>query len=441
MQLKTWVSGAVLLAAAGIGGYFWQQQAEAPATAVQNGTSQGAGQPAGSPQAGGPQAGGPQAGGPKAGQRPGGGGEGRGPRRPGGPGGAGGNPWNAAVPVRVIEAQTTDLKVQFKTIGTATALNTVLVQPRVGGPLLQLHFTEGQKVEAGQLLAEIDPAPYQVKLAQAEGQLQQNVAQLKNAELDLALYETLKSQNSISRQQYNTQQALVNQLKGSMKSNQAQIDAAKLELSYTRILAPISGKTGLRKVDAGNLVQANSAEGLVSITQSAPIFVVFSIPESQLQSLRLAVRDLQMQQQNQQKKLVVEAWDRSDKQLLATGELTTLDNQIDPATGTLKLKAQFANSDDSLFPNQFVNVRLNIAEQAGAVTIPQDAVQYGADGTYIYVVENNKAQLKMLELGVVDNGQVEVRKGLAAGDQIVMEGLDRLRPGRDVTVVQSSKQD
>lgn len=431
MQLKTWVSGAVLLAAAGIGGYFWQQQAEAPATAVQNGTSQGAGQPAGSPQAGGP----------KAGQRPGGGGEGRGPRRPGGPGGAGGNPWNAAVPVRVIEAQTTDLKVQFKTIGTATALNTVLVQPRVGGPLLQLHFTEGQKVEAGQLLAEIDPAPFQVKLAQAEGQLQQNVAQLKNAELDLALYETLKSQNSISRQQYNTQQALVNQLKGSMKSNQAQIDAAKLELSYTRILAPISGKTGLRKVDAGNLVQANSAEGLVSITQSAPIFVVFSIPESQLQSLRLAVRDLQMQQQNQQKKLVVEAWDRSDKQLLATGELTTLDNQIDPATGTLKLKAQFANSDDSLFPNQFVNVRLNIAEQAGAVTIPQDAVQYGADGTYIYVVENNKAQLKMLELGVVDNGQVEVRKGLAAGDQIVMEGLDRLRPGRDVTVVQSSKQD
>ena len=421
MQLKTWVSGAVLLAAAGIGGYFWQQQAEDPVASGQGAAA----------------AAGPKAGGPQAGQRPAGGGEGRGPRRAGGPGGAGGNPWNAAVPVRVIEAQTTDLKVQFKTIGTATALNTVLVQPRVGGPLLQLHFNEGQKVEAGQLLAEIDPAPYQVKLAQAEGQLQQNVAQLKNAELDLALYETLKSQNSISRQQYNTQQALVNQLKGSMKSNQAQIDAAKLELSYTRILAPISGKTGLRKVDAGNLVQANSAEGLVSITQSAPIFVVFSIPESQLQSLRLAVQD----QQKQQKKLVVEAWDRSDKQLLATGELTTLDNQIDPATGTLKLKAQFANSDDSLFPNQFVNVRLNIAEQAGAVTIPQDAVQYGADGTYIYVVENNKAQLKMLELGVVDNGQVEVRKGLTAGDQIVMEGLDRLRPGRDVTVVQSSKQD
>jgi multidrug efflux system membrane fusion protein len=419
MQLKTLVSGAVLLMAAGVGGYLWLPQDE--------------GSPAGAAATA------PAAGSPQAGQRPVAGGEGRGPRRAGGPGGpgAGANPWNAAVPVRVISAQTTDLKVQFKTIGTATALNTVLVQPRVGGPLLQLHFTEGQKVEAGQLLAEIDPAPYQVKLAQAEGQLQQNVAQLKNAELDLALYEKLKTQNSISRQQYNTQQALVNQLKGSLKSNQAQIDAAKLELSYTRIVAPISGKTGLRKVDAGNLVQANSAEGLVSITQSSPIYVVFSIPETQLQSLRLAVQD----QQKQQQKLVVEAWDRNDKQLLATGELTTLDNQIDPATGTLKLKAQFANSDDQLFPNQFVNVRLNIAEKAGAVTIPQDAVQYGADGTFIYVIENNKAQLKMLELGVVDNGRVEVRSGLKGGDQIVMEGLDRLRPGRDVTVVQSSQQE
>lgn len=429
MQVKWLVSGAVLLAAAGMGGYWWQQQEEtAPAGAVQTAGVQ-AGKPAG------PQAGGPQAGGPQAGQRP----AGAGPRRPGGPGGpgAGANPWNAPVPVRVISAETTDLKVQFKTIGTATALNTVLVQPRVSGPLLALHFTEGQTVEAGQLLAEIDPAPYQVKLAQAEGQLQQNVAQLKNAELDLALYEKLKTQNSISRQQYNTQQALVNQLKGSLKSNQAQIDAAKLELSYTRIVAPISGKTGLRKVDAGNLVQANSAEGLVSLTQSAPIYVVFSIPETQLQSLRLAVQD----QQKQQQKLVVEAWDRNDKQLLATGELTTLDNQIDPATGTLKLKAQFANSDDQLFPNQFVNVRLNIASRPGAVTIPQDAVQYGADGTFIYVVENKKAQLKMLELGVVDNGRVEVRSGLKGGDQIVMEGLDRLRPGRDVAVVQSSQQE
>jgi multidrug efflux system membrane fusion protein len=435
MQWSRFGVGVVLVVAAAAGGYWYSQQGDGATASVP--PAGGPGQaPAGQPAAqGGAQTStqaGAQAGAqrPAGQQRPGG----PGARRPGGPGagGPGGNPWAAAVPVRVIEAQSTDLKVQFKTIGTATALNTVLVQPRVSGPLLKVHFTEGQKVEAGQLLAEIDPAPYQVKLAQAEGQLQQNQAQLKNAELDLALYEQLKTQNSISRQQYNTQQALVNQLKGSLKTNQAQVEAARLELSYTRIMAPLSGKTGLRKVDPGNLVQANSSEGIVSITQSEPIYVVFSIPESQLQSLRLAVKE--------QQSLKVEAWDRAEQQLLASGELTTLDNQIDPATGTLKLKATFANADDSLFPNQFVNVRLNIAEKAGAVTIPQDAVQYGSEGTYIYVVENNKAQLKVLELGVVDNGQVEVRKGLNAGDQIVLEGLDRLRPGRDDEVVQSSKQ-
>ena len=435
MQWSRFGVGVVLVVAVAAGGYWYSQQGDGATASVAPAGGPGqasAGQPAAQGGAQTSTQAGAQAGAqrPAGQQRPGG----PGARRPGGPGagGPGGNPWAAAVPVRVIEAQSTDLKVQFKTIGTATALNTVLVQPRVSGPLLKVHFTEGQKVEAGQLLAEIDPAPYQVKLAQAEGQLQQNQAQLKNAELDLALYEQLKTQNSISRQQYNTQQALVNQLKGSLKTNQAQVEAARLELSYTRITAPLSGKTGLRKVDPGNLVQANSSEGIVSITQSEPIYVVFSIPESQLQSLRLAVKE--------QQSLKVEAWDRAEQQLLASGELTTLDNQIDPATGTLKLKATFANADDSLFPNQFVNVRLNIAEKAGAVTIPQDAVQYGSEGTYIYVVENNKAQLKVLELGVVDNGQVEVRKGLNAGDQIVLEGLDRLRPGRDVEVVQSSKQ-
>jgi multidrug efflux system membrane fusion protein len=282
-------------------------------------------------------------------------------------------------------------------------------------------------VQAGELLAEIDPAPFKIKLAQAQGQLAQNIAQLKNAELDLALYSKLKNQNSISQQQLNTQQALVNQLKGSLQANEAQVEAAKLELSYTRIVAPISGKTGLRKVDAGNLVQANSSEGIVSITQSAPIYVLFSIPENQLQALQLAVRE--------GKPLKVEAWDRSDKQWLANGELTTLDNQIDPATGTLKLRAKFDNQHDILFPNMFVNVRLNIAEKTGALTIPQDAVQYGAEGTYVYIIENNKAQLKVLELGVVDNGRVEVRKGLPADAMIVLEGLDRLRPGREVQVM------
>jgi membrane fusion protein, multidrug efflux system len=225
----------------------------------------------------------------------------------------------------------------------------------------------------------------------------------------------------------------VNQLKGTLKSNQAQIDAAQLELDYTQIKAPISGRLGLRKVDPGNLVQANSAEGLVTITQSSPIAVQFTIPETQLQAVRSAVQA--------GKELTVEAWDRSEQQQLSAGLLTTLDNQIDLATGTLKLKAQFANSNEELFPNQFVNVRLNVAVQNGAVTIPQDAVQYGSQGTYVYTVDDkNKAQLKMLKLGAVDNGLIAVEEGLNAGDLVILEGLDRLRPGRDVEVVKTPEQ-
>lgn len=364
-------------------------------------------------------------------------GPGAGPRRPGGqggPGAAAANPWMQPVPVRVVKAGTTDLKVQIKAIGTVTPLNTVVLQSRVSGPLQQVFFQEGQKVAAGDLLAQIDAAPYQVKLAQAEGQQQQNVAQLQNAQSDLALYEKLKQQNSISAQQYNQQQALVNQLKGTLKSNQAQIDAAKLELSYTQIKAPISGRLGLRKVDPGNLVQANSSEGLVTITQSSPIAVQFTIPETQLDQVRTAVRSGAT--------LSVEAWDRAEQQLITTGELTTLDNQIDLATGTLKLKASFGNEQEQLFPNQFVNVRLNVAVQSGAVTIPQDAVQYGSQGTYVYSVDSkNKAQLKMLTLGPVDNGLVAVESGLAAGDLVILEGLDRLRPGRDVQVMTDSGQE
>lgn len=348
-----------------------------------------------------------------------------GPRRMGGPGG---NMWNQPIPVKTVPAQQGDLKLQLKTIGTAVAQNTVLVQSRVSGPLLALHFVEGQQVSQGQLLAEIDPAPYQVKLAQAEGQLQQNMAQLQNAESDLALYGALKEQNSISRQQYNAQQSLVNQLKGSIKSNQAQVAAAKLELSWTKITAPISGRTGLRKVDVGNLVQANNADGLVSITQSAPLYVSFAIPENQLAAVRQAM------QQNSAG-LVVEAWDRAEQQLLSQGVLTTLDNQIDLATGTIRLRATFTNERDTLYPNQFVNVRLNVAEKTDAVTVVQDAVQYSADGPFVYVIEANKAQKRPLTLGIADNGAIEVLSGLKGGEAVVLEGLDRLRPGREVLVL------
>lgn len=337
------------------------------------------------------------------------------------------NPWAMPVPVSVVSAQPADLRVQVKTIGNVTPLNTVVVQSRVSGPLQQLLFKEGDKVEQGQLLAQIDPADYQVQLAQAQGQLEQNQAQLKNAEQDLTLYAKLREQSSISAQQYNQQQALVAQLEGTIKSNQAQIDAARLQLSYTRIQAPISGRLGLRRVDAGNLIQANDTEGLVTITQSSPINVVFAIPESQLTAVRSAV--------SRGETLTVEAWDRNEQQLLSTGVLTTLDNQIDTATGTLKIKAEFANQQEELFPNQFVNVRLNIAVREGVIAIPQDAVQYGSAGTYVYVIEQNKAQIRQVELGAADNGNIAVIKGLNQGAQVVLEGLDRLRPGRAVEVI------
>lgn len=337
------------------------------------------------------------------------------------------NPWAMPVPVRVVPATAADLRVQIKAIGTVTPLNSVVVQSRVSGPLQALHFKEGDKVEAGQLLAEIDAADYQVQLAQAQGQLEQNLAQLKNAENDLALYSRLREQSSISAQQFNNQQALVEQLKGSLRSNQAQLDAAKLQLSYTQIKAPISGRLGLRRVDVGNLIQANSAEGLVTITQSSPINVVFAIPENQLQQVRQAMRAGEP--------LVVEAWDRAEQQLLTSGVLTTLDNQIDIATGTLRLKAEFANQQEELFPNQFVNVRLNVAVRSGAVTIPQDAVQYGSAGTYIYTIEDNKAQIRQVKLGPVDNGMVAIEEGLSVGTPVVLEGLDRLRPGRAVEII------
>ncbi len=341
------------------------------------------------------------------------------------------NPWAMPVPVRVIEAGSTDLKVQIKAIGTVTPLNSVLVQSRVSGPLQQVFFEEGQKVEAGQLLAQIDPADYKVELAQAQGQKEQNIALLKSAEQDLERFAKLKEQNTIAAQQMNAQQALVSQLKGAIKSNQAAIDAAALQLSYTQIKAPISGRLGLRAVDPGNLIQANSAEGLVTITQSSPIAVVFTIPETQLQQVRSAFRAGSA--------LSVEAWDRAEQMQLTSGTLTTLDNQIDIATGTLKLKAEFANQNEELFPNQFVNVRLNVAVQSGAVTIPQDAVQYGAQGTYVYMIDdNNKAQIRLLKLGAVDNGLVAVEEGLKAGDKVVLEGLDRLRPDREVEVIQDA---
>lgn len=412
MRVKQWQLVVMGLVLVGAGGWAWQQWSSSDA-------AQGLSGAASSPQAA------PQSAAQASGQRPAGQG-----RPQGGPGarpGGGGNPWNMPVPVRVVATEQQDLTVQLKTIGTVLPEQTVLVQSRVSGVLQKLHFQEGDVVQAGQLLAQIDPAEFQVQLAQAEGQQQQNIAQLTNAKADLALYEKLVAQKSISQQQFNQQQALVKQLEGTLKSDQARVDAARLQLSYTKITAPITGRTGLRKVDVGNLIQANNATGLVSITQSQPVNVLFTIAETELPQVRASL------QQTQQ--LTVEAWDRNEKIRFATGTLKTLDNQIDVSTGTVKIKARFDNTDEQLFPNQFVNVRLNVATRDQALTIPVDAVQYGASGTYVYVIKENKAEVKPVQLGPVAGDIVAIEQGLAAGDLVVLEGLDRLRPGRQVEVI------
>lgn len=319
-----------------------------------------------------------------------------------------------------------NLNLQIKSIGTVTPLNTVTVRSRVNGVLEELAFEEGAEIKKGTLLALIDPLPYQAQLEQAEGQLQQNQAKLDNARTDLALYETLWQQDSIARQQLSDQRALVNELQGTLRANQAQVEDARLQLSWTRIEAPISGKLGLRKVDQGNLLTSGDSEGIVTITQLQPIAVNFTVPEVDVPALRRAFGG--------DKKLTVEVFDRSEQQILASGVLTTLDNQIDLSTGTLRVRAHFDNTDNALFPNQFVNVQLRLSTLKSVVTVPSDAVQYGTDRSYVYVIEDNKSYLREVTLSASSDNQVAINSGLEAGEMIVLEGLDRLRDGRDVTV-------
>lgn len=342
------------------------------------------------------------------------------------------NPWMSPVPVRTVTAVRADLKVHIKAIGTVTPLNTVTVRSRVDGPLTQVSFQEGQRVEAGALLAEIDPAPFRVRLAQVEGTLQETRAQLRTAEEDLVMYKRLFEQRSIPKQQLDKQEALVEQFKGTLKNHQAQVDDAKLQLSYTRIEAPIAGRLGLRRIDVGNMINASSTEGLVSITQTQPIAVMFTIPENQLVAVRQSYRTAAEGEQ----RLPVEAWDRNEQQQLATGELVTLDNQIDAATGTLRLKAEFANEDDLLFPNQFVNVRLHLQTLSNALTIPVDAVQFGSQGTYVYTIEDDKAKIRLIKPGPTEGARVAIEDGLEEGEVVVLEGIDRLNEGRAVKITE-----
>ncbi|WP_151802072.1 efflux RND transporter periplasmic adaptor subunit [Acinetobacter guillouiae] len=341
--------------------------------------------------------------------------------------------WSKPVPVRTVPVQRQDLQVEIKAIGTVIPTHTVNVQSQVAGVLQQIYFKEGQTVKKGQLLAQIDPAPFQVALAQAEGTQQQNLAQLHNAETELQRYQLLFKQDSIAKQQVEQQLALVNQLKGQIQANKAQVDAAKLQLSYTKIYAPIEGRVGFRQKDAGNLIQANESAGLVSITQVHPIFVQFAVAENHLVNLRQSLKNGD--------KVLASAWDKTEQKQLALGHVQAIDNQIDISTGTLKIKAIFTNQDDALFPNQFVNVRLKTQTIQNAISIPSDAVQHGAKGSYVYIINpQNKAEIRMLKLGMTSNGQIEVLDGLKGSEKVVLEGIDRLSEGKEVQIVAENQQ-
>jgi multidrug efflux system membrane fusion protein len=346
---------------------------------------------------------------------------------PVGPGGRGMGGFNMPVPVRIATVQQATVNNVLRALGTVTAFNTVTVRSRVDGPLEQVLFHEGQKVQKGDVLAVIDPKPFQVSLDRAQGQLKQMQAQLSNAQRDLARYQTLFKQNSLARQQLDSQLALVQQLQGQVQSAQADVDDARLQLGYTRITAPVSGRLGLRKVDVGNMVRASDTDGLVVITQTQPISVRFTLPQVNLADV--------LARRGQGEPLTVQLYDRADRNLLATGTLQALDNQIDVATGTVALKARFSNDDEGLFPNQFVNVRMAVASAQGPV-VPTAAVQQGSVGSFVYVVnDDDTVRLQVIETGWVDGQVIQVLKGLAAGDRVVVEGVDRLRQGAKVNII------
>lgn len=330
-----------------------------------------------------------------------------------------------ALPVVVATARQSDVDVYLAGLGTVTPLNTVIVKSRVDGELNKIAFKEGQFVRAGELLAEIDPRPFQVQLTQVEGQMARDQALLKNAQLDRERYQTLFEQDSIAKQLLDTQEALVRQYEGVVKTDQGQINNAKLQLVYTRITAPISGRVGLRQVDPGNIIHASDQNGLVVITQLQPITVVFTIPEDNVRSV--------MKKLQAGKKLAVDAYDRENKVKLASGVLLTVDNQIDPTTGTVKLKAQFSNDDYSLFPNQFVNVRMLVNVKQGATVINSAAIQRGTQGTFVYVMKPDQTvTVRQIKTGPAQGDAIAIDTGIAPGELIVIDGTDKLREGAKV---------
>lgn len=358
-------------------------------------------------------------------------------RRPGGLGGPGGPGFgqeeDRPVIVAVETAKQADYPIYVNGLGNVTALKTVTVRSRVDGELIKVAFTEGQMVKEGELLAEIDPRPFQIQLQQAQGQLQRDEALLKNAEIDSSRYATLLAQDSIASQQTATQQSLVKQYQGTVEIDRSAVNNAKLQLDYARLTAPISGRVGLRQIDQGNMIRANDTNGLVVITQLQPINVVFTLPEDKVQSL--------IQRWRSNAPIAIDAYDRAGKVKLAQGKLTAIDNQIDSTTGTLKLKAQFDNNERTLFANQFVNIKMHLDTLPNATIVSSAAIQNDTQGAFVYVVTpENKAQLRRVTLGPgeTEDGHVAVLSNLAANEVVVVEGIDRLKDGSGVDVAQKN---
>lgn len=342
-------------------------------------------------------------------------------------GGRRGQGANATAPVDAAKAHRGNIGVYVSGLGAVTPIYTVTIKTRVDGQLMQVYFKEGDMVHQGDKLAEIDPRPYQAQLTQYEGQLQRDQALLDNAKIDQARYETLLKQNAIPEQQLATQIALVKQDEGTVKNDQGLIDSVRVNLVYCNITAPITGRVGLRLVDPGNIVQTSDATGLMVITQLQPISVIFTIAEDQLPAV--LSKNLAGQ------KLPVDAFDRDMKNKLASGSLTTIDNQIDPTTGTVKLRATFDNPHNELFPNQFVNARMLVQEKRNVVLVPSAAVQRNSASTYVYVVKpDSTVTLRQAAVGTSDDNNTEITSGVQEGDVVVLTGVDKLVEGSKVTV-------
>lgn len=333
------------------------------------------------------------------------------------------------VAVSVAAARMGPLQRDLHALGTITPLAQVTLRSQVDGELVRLHYTEGQAVTRGQLLAEIDARPYLAALAAAEGELARTQALLDNAQADLQRYRRLARQESVAGQQLDTAEAQVRAYTAQRQLNRAQVADAERLLGHTRIVAPQDGRIGLRRIDAGNHVRADDANGLTTLVQTMPISAIFSISETRLDILRRA--------QAKTAVLRVQAWDADDRRILAEGTLEALDNRIQTASGTVRLRARFDNADESLFPNQFVNIRLAVVQQDNVITIPSAAVQYGSEGAFVFVIgDDQRATRRVLQLGSANAGHVVVEAGLAVAERVVVEGVDRLHDGRDVQIVE-----